>query len=64
MSWLLVFQCSCLDKQCQDTFFLAPAGWRVLAFSEEAGVHFPCSLRPTETTVSESFPSVQADAPR
>lgn len=58
-SWLLVFQCSCFDKQYQNTFFLAPRGWWVLVFSGESGVHFLRSLHPRETTISKYFPSVQ-----
>lgn len=58
MSWPLVFQCSCFDKRYRDTFFLAPAGWRVLASTSSA------ALVQTETTVSESFPLSPADAPR
>lgn len=69
-SWLPVFQCSCFDKRYQNTFFHAPRGWWVLVvffffFSEGSGVHFLCTLRPRETTVSKYSPPPfsPADAP-
>lgn len=58
-TWLLAFQCSCFDKQHQNTFFHVPMGWWVLVFSEESGVHFLCSLRPRGRSVSKFFPSVR-----